>query len=400
MRAITVSRNDLMEAMKTVSMAINTRDTCSNYCFEADSQLRVYAGDGLGLIIKRYVDAVIVNDNTDCIKFSLQGGTLRHVLKLIPDETVKIICHHSMIEIIHDAGNILLPISDSNVHKAFLKYLNEEDKDTEIRHTIEIPDMRKYLDKTAFCMADDNLRPVMNGVLFKWIGEKSGKDGVASAKTKLHVVSSDGHKLALLETDAYSDVPAHDVIIPSKTVNVLRRVLPKVGWLEIRWKKMGRRFRVVNGNGDVVMEIDTQIVGGRLYPNYMKVLPASIKLAVTVERKKLLAAVKRASFFTPASGLIKMELVKGGDSISLSAQDFDFAMSTNEEVPAEYGDLPESPFRIGLKDANIESVLAHLSSEYVTIGINDSRSGCTFSQEDTVGGDTRLTYLSMPMMYD
>lgn len=400
MREIIISRNDLLEAINKTSVIANNKFKFLNlFWFHAGTgdttkgtELTVCTSNQNRIAIKYHAAADITNDTDNPIKFCLPVLNLKKMLRLLPEQPLKLECHFSQLEITHENGSFIIPYSEApdDYYKTPIK---SADIEAEIRHTMEIPDMRRYLDKTEAFTADDELRPVMSGILFKWVAENSH-----SAYTHLNVVSTDGHALALVESKNAERVPPHEMVLPRDTIKVLRRVLPKVGWIEIRWKEKARRLSVIDSNRKVVMEIETNLVDGR-YPNYPSVLPTTINLTIKVNRAKLLASIKRLSLFAnEKSNLIEFRL-NGDNTISLESGDFDYGTSSTEKVPAEYEVVPESCCHFGFRGQSVSKILSLIPTENVIIKMCDNTTGCVFTQDERTDGD-KLTYLLMPMSVD
>lgn len=401
MREIIISRNDLLEAINKTSVIANNKYKFLNlFWFHAGTgdstkgtELTICTSNQQGIAIKYHAAADITNDTDNPIEFCLSACNIKKMLRLLPEQPLRLECHLSQLEIIHENGSFIIPYSEAS-DDYFKTPIKSPDIEAEIRHTIEIPDMRRYLDKTEAFMADDELRPVMSGILFKWVEENSH-----SAYSHLNVVASDGHALALVEAKHREMVPSHEIVLPRDTIKVLRRVLPKVGWIEIRWKKeKARRLSVIDSNRKVVMEIETNLVDGR-YPNYPAVLPTTTNLTIKVDRLKLLASIKRLSLFAnEKSNLVEFRLV-GGNTISLKSGDYDYGTSSTEKVPAEYGVAPAICCHFGFRGQSVSKILSLIPTENVLIKMRDNTTGCLFTQDDTTDGD-KLTYLIMPMMVD
>lgn len=401
MREIIISRNELLEAINKTSVIANNKYKFLNlFWFHAGTgdttkgtELTICTSNQHGIAIKYHADADITNDTDNPIEFCLPVCNIKKMLRLLPEQPLRLECHLSQLEIIHENGSFIIPYIEAT-DDYFKTPIKSPDIEAEIRHTIEIPDMRRYLDKTEAFMADDELRPVMSGILFKWVEENSH-----STYSHLNVVASDGHVLALVESKNAEMVPPHEIVLPRYTIKVLRRVLPKVGWIEIRWKEeKARRLSVIDSNRKVVMEIETELVDGR-YPNYSAVLPATTNLTIKVDRMKLLASIKRLSLFAnEKSNLVEFRLV-GGNTISLKSGDYDYGTSSTEKVPAEYGVAPAICCHFGFRCESVSKILSLIPTGNVLIKMRDNTTGCLITQDDTADGD-KLTYLLMPMMVD
>lgn len=231
------------------------------------------------------------------------------------------------------------------------------------------------INKTIFATADDELRPVMNGVY------------VNLALNGVTFVATDAHKLVKYTSELETTTEA-SFILPKKPANLLKNMLPKE-------------------DGDVKMEFDSKNVMVRLknyvlicrliegnYPNYSAVIPANNPNKVFVDRVELLNGIKRVAVFSnQATNLIKFDISKG--QINLTAQDLDFSVSAQENLACDYdGD----GITIGFKSTFLVEILSSIDTPVVVIELADStRAGVYKPVIDQVPADDTLMLL-MPMM--
>lgn len=229
--------------------------------------------------------------------------------------------------------------------------------------------------RTLFATAEDELRPVMNGVYFDITTEN------------LTFVASDGHKLVrCATTDAKGDRDA-SFILPKKPATLLKNLLSKEeGLADVSFDD--KNVAITVGNYRLV----SRLIEGR-YPNYNSVIPKNNPYRIVVDRLMLIGALRRVSIFSSqASSLIKLTLQE--NSMQLSAQDIDFSTSAQESVPCQYsGTL----MRIGFKGTFLIDILNNISSTEVVFELADpSRAGIILPAEQEENED--LLMLLMPMM--
>ncbi len=231
------------------------------------------------------------------------------------------------------------------------------------------------INRTVFATADDELRPVMNGIFFDISTEN------------LTFVASDGHKLVRV---ASSDVKAESnasFILPKKPANLLRSVLPKEdGEVIVTFDENHAIIKLSKYN------MLCRFVEGR-YPNYNSVIPVDNPNKVTLDRLNFLNAVKRVSVFAnPSSNLVKMQLSE--DKIVITAQDIDYLTAAEEMIACQYSGTAMS---IGFKADFLADILNNIPSTEVIIELSDpSRAGIIIPVENEVN-EEMLTLL-MPMM--
>ena len=248
---------------------------------------------------------------------------------------------------------------------------------SEYAKTITIPNaiLAENINRTIFATAQDELRPVMNGIYF---------DLTADC---LAVVASDGHKLVRNKIFTIkSDEPAA-FILPKKPSNLLKNLLGKDGGdVVIRFDD--RNAEINYGNGT----IQCRLIEGR-YPNYNGVIPQSNPNEIRVDRLTLLAALRRVQPFTnDSSNLVRFHVE--GSTLQLDAEDYDFAKTATERMTCEYNGQPMS---IGFKGAAFIEVLSTFDCPDVVIQLADpSRAGLVLPSEQPTNQDVLM--LLMPML--
>ena len=241
--------------------------------------------------------------------------------------------------------------------------------------TIDSGILSDNLNRSIFATAQDELRPVMNGVYF---------DLTADA---LAIVASDGHKLVRNKNFSIkNDTPA-SFILPKKPAQLLKNVLSKDGGdVVIKFDDHGAEIRFADGT------LDCRLIEGR-YPNYNSVIPNDNPNHVTIDRRSLLGALRRVlPFASESSQLIRFHLEIG--KLELSSEDIDFATSAKEDITCDYNGQPMS---IGFKGSSLSEILTNLDSDEVVIQLADpSRAGIILPATQPENEDVLM--LIMPML--
>ena len=146
---------------------------------------------------------------------------------------------------------------------------------------IEEGNLKKILEKTSFAMAQQDVRYYLNGLF------------IEVDKSSLKAVATDGHRLACFNHPCDLDVlNTYSLIIPYKTVTELRRQLT-YGTNDIRIEISPRLIRFTVS--DTVST--SKLIDGR-YPDYQRVIPASLTKIATVDRESLRKALARAAILS------------------------------------------------------------------------------------------------------
>lgn len=166
--------------------------------------------------------------------------------------------------------------------------------------TIEQGVLRKMLGMTHFSMSRDETRYVLNGALFLF------------KSNKLTIVTTDGKRLAFIEKDLGKEAPGKSVIVPSKTIHELNRILGDEGEVKITFSENQIKFE--SGNITII----SRLIEGE-FPNYEQVIPSQVKEKIVVNREQFLLGVKRAALLTTQdSQSIKIDILKNRLIISKS----------------------------------------------------------------------------------
>ncbi len=235
------------------------------------------------------------------------------------------------------------------------------------------------INKTFFCTADDELRPVMNGIYFD------------ISHDNLIFVATDAHKLAQYKTTDFESSATEEkklnFILPKKTATMLKSILPKEsGKVNIKFDSKNIYFELEN-----YVMICRQVEGK--YPNYSAVIPKNNPYKLTVDRQSLLNTLKRVSVFSnQASNLIKLDIVS--DTVNVSAQDIDFSISAEESLICLFdGD----PISIGFKSTFLIEMLGNLTTEEINIELADPSRAGVVKPFDPDSEEDKTLMLLMPM---
>jgi DNA polymerase III subunit beta len=234
----------------------------------------------------------------------------------------------------------------------------------------------KGIEKTLFATADDELRPVMNGIFIELTSEY------------MSFVASDAHKLVRYRrTDAKSEIIS-SFIFPKKPAGLLRNLLQREEFdVKLQFNDRNAFFKMTN------YQLICRLVEGN-YPSYNSVIPLNNPNSMVIDRMVFFNTVKRVSVFAnQASNLVKLTI--GGNQVVVSAQDIDFAISAVERLNCEYdGDDIE----IGFKSTFLQEILSNLPSAAIRLELSDpSRAGLLLPDEKEDENEDILMLL-MPMM--
>ena len=230
------------------------------------------------------------------------------------------------------------------------------------------------ISRSLFATANDELRPVMNGIYF---------DLTADA---LAIVASDGHKLVRSKNFTIKSESPSAFNLPKKPASLLKNILSKDGDdAIIKFDDRSAEIQFTDG----VMRC--RLIDGR-YPNYNSVIPNNPN-EVTVDRRGLQSALRRVlPFASESSQLIRFHIESG--RFEVSSEDIDFSTSAKEQLSCEYNG---SPISIGFRGSRRMEILSNLTSDNIIIQLADpSRAGIIVPAEQPENED--ILMLIMPML--
>ena len=236
----------------------------------------------------------------------------------------------------------------------------------------------KAIELTGFATANDELRPVMNGIHFDFF-----EDGMVCA-------TSDGHKLARYKdktiTSNNEDGTTPNFTLPKKPANILMNILSTLeGDVKISFNDKA----ISVNNKD--FKLTARLLEAR-YPNYEAVIPKDNPITITADKNSLLNALKRVlPMANDQSNLIELAFKNG--CVTISATDIDFSKSAQEMVTCDC----DTDINIGFKGATLVEILKNINDDNIVIELSSpSRAGVFYS----AFGLTKEEYLSlcMPML--
>lgn len=182
--------------------------------------------------------------------------------------------------------------------------------------TLDAPGLSEALKQVVRAASGDDARPLLTGVL------------MAADEGGLRLVATDSYRLAVRDLPGQSVLrPGQEVLVPSKALAELQRLLPAEGQVTLRIGEHDATFEV----GEV--RLTTRLIEGQ-FPNYRQLIPSSYPNRLIVGREQLIDAVKRVKLLArDATTPVRMVLKADGIELLVSAAEVGTA---SEEIDAKY----------------------------------------------------------------
>jgi DNA polymerase-3 subunit beta len=368
-----VSSSGLLSHLQAISRAIASKSPMpilDNFLFSLEEQkLTITASDTEVTMITTLEPESTEGEGV----IALPSRILLETLRKFPEQPLnfEIDPETLAVNIVTEKGKFSI-VGQNGEDFPTLPELNE-DKASKLQFPAET--LMAGIVKTLFATGDDELRPVMNGILFEFTPEN------------MTFVATDSHKLVRYQrTDVKTDYEA-SFILPKKPAGLLKNVLPKEeGEVIVSFDDQNAFFEMEN------YRLVCRLVEGN-YPNYSAVIPQNNPNKVIIDRVDLYNTLGRVSLFaSQASNLVKLHL--SSDEMVVSAQDIDFSISAFEKLSCQYdGDEME----IGFKSAFLIDILENISSSDIVIELSDPTRAGIFLPFDKSENEDELMLL-MPLM--
>ena len=366
-----VSSTGLFSHLQAISRVINSKNSLPILdCFLlelTDGTLSITASDSETTL----TTSIETNEADGDGRFAVNSKTILDALKEIPEQPLTFEVNESL-EIIVKYQNGKYSLMGQHADE----YPQAANLGGNAVHvSLEASVLMNGITRSLFATADDELRPVMNGVYFDITTED------------ITFVASDGHKLVRNKTFKARGIEKAAFILPKKPATLLKNLLPKeMADVQIDFDDRNAVFTLEN------YTMTCRLIEGR-YPNYNSVIPSNNPHKATIDRAAFMSALKRVSVFSSAaSSLIKLRLDM--NTIQISGQDIDFSTSAEETLMCQY---EGNPMSIGFKSTFLIDILNNMASQEVVLELADpSRAGVLVPVEQNEEED--LLMLLMPMM--
>lgn len=361
----TIKREALLQPLQQVIGAVERRQTLpilGNVLLKSSGGDLTLSATDLEIEVIATVDAQTESE----FQTTIPARKLLDICKALPDS--------SEIKLTIDENRVTLVAGKSRFSMASLPAsdfptLDEISVDT----SFQVPQqsLKDLLDKTAFAMAQQDVRYYLNGILLE------------ADSQQIKLVATDGHRLAMSTWLADTGLTSErQVIIPRKAVMEIARLLSS-GEGDAGLSLSQNHIRIQT-NGII---FTSKLIDGK-FPDYNRVIPVDGNKTMEVDRELLKQAMSRISILSNEK-YRGIRLILETDNLLIQANNPD-QEEAEEELSVSY---PESALEIGFNVTYLIDVLNVLESEKVQLKFKDSNSSCIIQS----GEASDSLYVVMPM---
>lgn len=232
-------------------------------------------------------------------------------------------------------------------------------------------DLKRMIDKTAFAMANQDVRYYLNGLMLE------------VSSNQIRSVATDGHRLALSTLKASVDTESQQqIIVPRKGVMELGRLLEQSDE-QASIQISANHIRVSLPD----LRFTSKLIDGR-FPDYNRVIPQGGDMEMLVNCAAFRQSLQRASILSNEK-YRGIRLTFNSDLLKIQAHNPE-QEEAEEELQVQYNG---SDMEIGFNVNYLVDVLNNVSGDDVSVIFKDSNSSALMKE---VGSDEVL-YVVMPM---
>lgn len=362
---LSITREDLLKPLQQIIGAVERRQTMpalSNLLIRgSDRDLSITATD-----LEVELVATLDMELEDQGATTIPARKLLDICRSLPDQA-KVAINSSNEKVKVSSGRsrfslATLPAED---------FPTIDDLELDQNVVIKEGEFKALIEKTAFAMAQQDVRYYLNGLLLELDAEQ------------IRAVATDGHRLALSQLDHKSDIEgSRQIILPRKGVQELLRLLGSDdNQITVAIGKNHLRVSLPN------LQFTSKLIDGR-FPEYQRVLPEESDNRAIIDKVLLKQALSRASILSNEK-YKGIRLILDNNTMVIQAHNPEHE-EAEDEIEIDYkGDRLE----VGFNVVYLLDVLNALESDKVEVIIQDANSSALIVSPESQAS----RYVVMPM---
>jgi DNA polymerase III subunit beta len=361
----TINRDVILPPLQQIVSVIEKRQTMpilSNVLIHAGENQLVLTGTDLEIQIVAKINIEITNPGS----ITVPARKFLDICRLLPnDAEIKFEQREDKVRVLSGRGRFSLATLPAENYPEFAE------SEFENQFVITAEKLKKGLDKTLFCMANQDVRYYLNGLLFH----------VSNSRLKL--VASDGHRLSVYEDDI-GEATGYEarIILPRKGVQELSRILddPEA---ELNVQFSTNNIRVYYQN----LIFSAKLVDAK-YPDFSRVFNQAFHNPMLIQKQLLKETLTRVA-------VLSNEKFKGvtldidHDLLKISTHNPEHDEAEEELVMQYQGE----PLNISFNSQYLLDAVSNLDSELAVLTIAANASTCFIEEPE----QALFKFIVMPM---
>lgn len=361
-----ISRDRILPSLQQIVSVIEKRQTMpilSNVLLTTSDNYLIMTGSDteIQIVAKVYCDTIDLQGD-----ITVPARKFLDICRLLPNGSdIKFELQDDKVKLSSGRSRFSLSTLPAEIYPEFseLQY--------EYQFIINAGKFKKGLDKTLFCMANQDVRYYLNGLLLN------------ISNSKLKLVASDGHRLSIFEDDI-GESTGYEVriIIPRKAVQELSRLLedPEA---ELHVQFSSNHIKI--HYKDVVFS--SKLIDAK-FPDFGKVFNQAFRTPLLIQKQLLRDALTRVA-------ILSNEKYKGvtfdlaGDLLKLSTHNPEHDEAEEELIIDYQGES----FSIAFNSQYMLDAVSNLDAELAVVTIAGNASTCFIEEPE----QPRFRFIVMPM---
>lgn len=348
-------KTDLLFGVQLVANAVSSRNTLpilSNILFDCETGNLHLTGTDLEVSIKCSIPAEIKSEGS----LTIPAKRLLDIVRELPEKEVDISSTEKHIVTLRCGKSIFklngLPKDEFPILPAV-----KSEKGFNVPQSM----LQDMIRKTIFAVSLDETRYVLNGIL------------LSVEQSTLRMVSTDGHRLALIEKKLEkSSNQTISQIVPAKALHELNKILTAEGEINLQFIDN----QIVFSNSKVVLI--SRLIDGH-FPNYEQVIPKSQDKKALCNSALLTAATRRVALMaSDKSNSVKYVFSKNNLLITANTPEVGEAQ---EELEVGYSD---ESITVAYNAKYVLDVLKNIGSDDCSVELSTNLNPGVFKPADHV----------------
>ncbi|MCQ8105474.1 DNA polymerase III subunit beta [Methylomonas sp. SURF-2] len=361
-----INRDQLLAPLQQIVSVIEKRQTMailSNVLLHVDEDRLTMIGSDTEIQIVSKLNLDSVSDAGD---ITVPARKFLDICRLLPPNAeIKFELHEDKVKLVSGRSRFSLSTLPAEHYPEF----NESEFDHQF--LLNAGKFKKGLDKTLFCMANQDVRYYLNGLLLH------------ISNSRLKLVASDGHRLSIFEDDI-GQATGHEarIILPRKAVQELSRLLDDAD-AELNIQFSNNHIKIYYKD----VAFSSKLIDAK-FPDFSKVFNQAFMTPLLIQKQLLREALTRVA-------ILSNEKYKGvtfdigADLLKLSTHNPEHD-EAEEELLIDYQGQVLS---ISFNSQYMLDAVSNLDSELAVITIASNASSCFIEEPE----DPLFKFIVMPM---
>lgn len=364
---ITCTKEQLNTAVQTVQKAVSTKAQLpiltGIYLAASDNTLELQATD-YEIGISCTIDAIVEEPGN----IVLSGKYFQEMVRRLPGDTINIASSSEdrTIKITANAAQFNLLSMPAEEFPVLQKQTSD--------HVVTVKDnvLKELIKKTVFACAADESRPIFTGGLLE------------ISQENITMVATNTHRLALKKDVLDNNSDSVKMIIPSKIMNELARIMVSDVPMDVavHWLRNQVAFAFDN------VYILSRLIEGQ-FPDYNKVIPAEFATTVTLTTRDFMDAVERVSLLARDGDYNIIRLAFKENSVIITSNNPEVGKAC-ETVAAQ---IAGNELEIAFNAKYVTDVLKNIDAEQIIFSLNTPLSPASIQSSD----DANYIYIITPV---